>query len=265
MIVCLVVAALFLSVAMAVAAGWAIRTGKSGLIDATWSLAVGATCCAAAIWPMFASDVTARRWLVAAMTFAWSARLGSYIFRRSSGAEDDPRYADLKKGWGADAPRQLFLFLQAQAVAGWPLVVAAMLAAHSPSPGLGWLDGLGASVFVIGLGGEALADRQMARFRADPGNRGGICEVGLWAYSRHPNYFFEWMCWLGLAVMAADCDGARPWGWLAFAAPATMYWLLAHVSGAPPLEAHLQRSRPEAFADYRARVPMFWPRVPQRT
>jgi len=264
MIVCLVVLALFLSFAMAAAWGWAIRSGKSGLIDATWSLAVGAACFIAAIWPMSASDVGARQFLVAVMALAWSARLGSYIFRRSLGAEDDPRYADLKKGWGSDAPRRLFLFLQAQAFAGWPLVGAAMLAAHARSPNLGWLDALGASVFAIGLGGEALADRQMGRFRANSGNRGRICEVGLWAYSRHPNYFFEWMCWLGVAVMAADLSGGRPWGWLAFAAPATMYWLLAHVSGAPPLEAHLARSRPEAFADYRARVPMFWPRLPAR-
>jgi steroid 5-alpha reductase family enzyme len=104
----------------------------------------------------------------------------------------------------------------------------------------------------------------MARFRADPGNRGGICDVGLWAYSRHPNYFFEWLCWLGYAVISADFTGGYPWGWLAFAAPATMYWLLVHVSGVPPLEAHLARSRPTAFKAYAARVNAFWPWPPVR-
>lgn len=262
MIVCIVVIVLFLSAAMAAAWGWAMRTGKSNMIDATWSLAVGVACVAAALWPSHGNDVPARRWLVAAMALVWSARLGSYIFARGLDVEDDPRYADLKRGWGDGAPRRLFLFLQAQAVAGWPLAGASLLAAHVPSPVLGPLDALGAVVFAVGLGGEAVADRQMARFRADPANRGGICEDGLWAYSRHPNYFFEWMCWLAYAIIAADFTGNRPWGWLALAAPATMYWLLVHVSGVPPLEAHLARSRPGAFADYQARVSAFWPSRP---
>ena len=254
---------LFLSGAMAAAWAVAIRTGKSGLIDATWSFAVGAACVAAAVWPLGASDVFARRALVAAMALAWSARLGSYIFGRALGGEDDPRYADLKRQWGADAPRQLFLFLQAQAIAGWPLAGAALLAAHAPTPALGAWDLIGLALFAAGLAGEAIADRQMARFRADPANRGGICEVGLWRYSRHPNYFCEWLCWLAYAVIAADFTGERPWQWLALAAPATMYYLLVHVSGVPPLEAHLARSRPATFAAYRARVSMFWPRWPK--
>jgi steroid 5-alpha reductase family enzyme len=264
MIVCIVVVVIVLFLSAAMTAAWAValRTGRSGLIDATWSLAVGIACVTAALWPLRADELLERRWLVAFMAFAWSARLGSHIFRRSLGAEDDPRYADLKRGWGADAPRQLLLFLQAQAVAGWPLAGAALLAAHAPSPGLGPLDALGAIVFVAGLAGEAVADRQMARFRADPANRGGICELGLWAYSRHPNYFFEWLCWVGYAVIAADFTGRHPWSWLALAAPATMYWLLVHVSGVPPLEAHLARSRPRAFAEYKARVSAFWPWPP---
>ena len=261
MFVVFVLLAAFLCLAMVGAWAWALRTGKSGLIDATWSAAVGLACFAAALWPVSSADSIARRLLVAAMAAAWSSRLGSYILGRSL-AEDDPRYAELKRGWGADAPRKLFLFLQAQAIAGWPLVGAALLAAHVPSSSLGLSDGLGALVFATGFAGEATADRQMARFRADPANRGGICEVGLWAYSRHPNYFFEWLCWLAYAIIAADFSGGYPWGRLALAAPATMYWLLVHVSGIPPLEAHLARSRPSAFADYARRVSAFWPWLP---
>jgi steroid 5-alpha reductase family enzyme len=259
MIACCLAIVIFLSVAMTIAWAVAMRTGKSGMIDATWSLSVGVACVAAAVWPLAAADFGPRQALVAAMAFAWSARLGGYIFQRSRGAEDDPRYADLKRGWGADASRKLFLFLQAQAVAGWPLAGAALLAAHAPSPRFGVLDGLGLVVFAAGLAGEATADRQMARFRADPAHRGGICDVGLWGYSRHPNYFCEWLCWLGYPLIAADFTGRHPWQWLALAAPATMYYLLVHVSGLPPLEAHLARSRPRAFAEYSARVGAFWP------
>jgi steroid 5-alpha reductase family enzyme len=262
MLLCLVVIVAFLHLAMTAAWYVAIRSGKSGLIDATWSLAVGIACFAAALWPLSSADLPARRWLVAAMAAAWSARLASYIFGRSL-SHDDPRYADLKKTWGDDAPRQLFLFLQAQAIAGWPLAGAALLAAHAPGASLGGADVIGALVFALGLVGESTADRQMASFRANSANKGGVCDIGLWAYSRHPNYFFEWTCWLGYALIAADFTGTYLWGWLAFAAPATMYWLLVHVSGIPPLEAHLARSRPAAFAAYAARVSPFWPRPPK--
>lgn len=264
MVICLATLVAFLALAMAFAWATAMRTGKSGLVDATWSFAVGLAALAAALWPLAATDLTARRLLVAGMAALWAARLGGYILGRSLGGEDDPRYAALKKEWGDKAPRQLFLFLQIQAVAGWPLVGAALLAAHAPSPRLGWQDVLAVLTFLAGVAGEGLADAQMARFRANPANKGGICEDGFWAWSRHPNYFFEWVCWVGYALAASDFTGAYPQGWLSWLAPLTMYWLLVHVSGVPPLEAYLQRSRPQAFADYARRVSPFWPWPPAR-
>ena len=92
--------------------------------------------------------------------------------------------------------------------------------------------------------------------------RGRIIDAGLWAWSRHPNYFFEWLGWLAYPLIAIQFDW--PPGWLALGAPAIMYWLLVHVSGVPPLEQQLQRSRPEAFSIYRTKVSAFWPRRPRR-
>ena len=263
MIAVLLLVAAILCLGMAGAWAWAMRTGSSGLIDGTWSMVVGAACVTAAFCPPLAQGAISRRVLVAAMALAWSVRLGAYIFSRTHGAPDDPRYAQLKRDWGEDAPRRLFVFLQAQAAAGATLAFAVFLAGRVPSPNMGPWDALGALVFVLGWFGEALADRQMARFRADPRNRGGICDIGLWGYSRHPNYFCEWLCWVGVALVAADPSFAHPWGWLAMLAPAQMYYLLVYVSGAPPLEAHLERSRPEAFARYKARVSLFWPLPPR--
>ena len=114
--ICALSIVVFLSVAMATAWAFAIRSGKSGLIDATWSFAVGASAFAAAIWPMYETDQLHRRLLVAAMAALWSARLGLYIAGRTHAGDDDPRYAALKKEWGAAAPRNLFTFLQIQAV-----------------------------------------------------------------------------------------------------------------------------------------------------
>ena len=261
--ICALSIVVFLSVAMATAWAFAIRSGKSGLIDATWSFAVGASAFAAAIWPMYETDQLHRRLLVAAMAALWSARLGLYIAGRTHAGDDDPRYAALKKEWGAAAPRNLFAFLQIQAVAAWPLALAAGLAAHRPGSGLGLQDMIGVIVFLAGFLGESVADRQMARFRANPANKGGICEEGLWAWSRHPNYFCEWLCWLAYAVLAVDLTGALPAGWLALGAPAVMYWLLVHVSGVPPLEDYLKRSRPRTFDAYASRVSKFWPTPPK--
>jgi len=262
--ICLIAIAIFLSLAMTFAWAVAMRTGKSGLIDATWSFAAGIAAIVAALWPLDDGDYAPRRWLIAAFALVWSARLGLYIFGRSHGADDDPRYAKLKAEWGADAPRRLFVFLQVQAVAGWPLAGAALLAAHAPFPGFRLQDGLALIVFVVAFIGETVADRQMARFRADPRNKGGICEQGLWAWSRHPNYFFEWLGWVAYVFAAVDVSGGYLQGWLSLLAPFVIYVLLVYVSGAPPLEEHLARSRPAAFADYARRVSLFWPLPPAR-
>ena len=191
----------------------------------------------------------------------WSLRLGVYLWRRARHGED-ARYAALKEQWGDSAPLRMFGFLQIQAAASWPLAISAYVAAASPRPALDWRDGLAALVFAGALAGEAAADRQMAAFKAEPGNKGGICERGFWAWSRHPNYFFEWLGWLGFPLLAIDAGYG--WGWLALAAPAWMYVLLVHISGVPPLEESMRRSRGAAFDAYASRVNAFWPAPPRR-
>ncbi len=196
------------------------------------------------------------------MATACSLRLGGHIARRTRGGGDDPRYAWLRKEWGAAFRWRLFVFLQIQAACGFLLAVSIMAAAHNPVPGLHASDGIGLLVLVIAIGGEAIADRQLARFRADPKNRGRVCDIGLWGASRHPNYFFEWLGWLAYAAIAID-SGSFTWGWVALCGPALMYWLLVYASGIPPLEAHMLRSRGAAFGAYQARVNAFWPGPPR--
>jgi steroid 5-alpha reductase family enzyme len=253
-------AALFMCLAMAGA--WAIqrRTGNSGWIDTIWSFAVGAAAFALALAP-FGEAQSARQMLLALLIALWAARLGGYIAFRSAGASEDPRYAWLMKEWGADASKRLFLFLQVQAVAGMLLVLSVLAAAQNPSPALNAKDLLGAALFLVALAGAALSDEQLRRFKADPANRGKVCDKGLWGYSRHPNYFFEWLGWVAFPVIAFSGD--HLWGFAALIAPVLMYVLLVHMSGIPPLEAHMQRSRGEAFDRYRARVNAFFPGPPR--
>ncbi len=166
---------------------------------------------------------------------------------------------------GPDASRRMFWFAQSQAWVSVPLALSIMIAASHPAPGLRLQDFLGAIVLAVAIAGEAVADRQLKSFRANPANKGRVCDQGLWGLSRHPNYFFEWMCWIAYPTVAIDLQGGYPWGWLAISAPLVMYWLLVHVSGIPLLEQHMLRRSGEEFRKYQARTNAFFPGPPRRT
>ncbi|TAM98301.1 MAG: DUF1295 domain-containing protein [Rhizobiaceae bacterium] len=255
------VVALVVGLSVTMAGAWivALLTGRSGWIDAIWSFAVGLFGAAAALVSLTSGEITARQVLVAALALAWSFRLGIHIAMRAGHGGDDPRYRQLREEWGVAFKGRLFLFLQIQALAASVFALSIMIAAHNPVPGLRILDWLGVAVLIVAVIGETLADRQLSYFGENPANKGKVCDVGLWGLSRHPNYFFEWLGWLAYALIAADFSDTYPWGWLALAGPLLMYWLLVHVSGIPPLEAHMVHSRGEAFREYQRRVNAFWP------
>lgn len=261
----LLLAALAAALSAAMALAWSIaeRSGNHGWVDTLWSFAVGAAGVAGALLPASGAPWPPRQALVAALASAWSLRLGLHILRRTLRGQDDPRYAQLRREWGEAAPRRLFWFLQVQALAALALVIAVIAAAHNPLPRLGFGDALGITLFLVALCGAAVADVELARFRADPGNRGQVCDRGLWGLTRHPNYFFEWLGWLAYPAIAIDLSGAYPWGFAALVAPALMYVLLVHASGIPPTEAHMLRSRGAAFRAYQRRVNAFWPGIPR--
>lgn len=258
-VVAVVGVAICLCATMACAWRMALRTGRSGWIDAIWSFATGLFGAALALIPIDHHELTHRQLLVAAMALVWSLRLGIHITMRTMRGGEDPRYAQLRVEWGDAYKARLFWFLQIQALAALVLAVSIMIAARNPVPGLTLRDGIGIAILAVAVVGEAVADRQLSAFRSDPRNQGKICDAGLWGLTRHPNYFFEWLGWMAYAVMAVDITGNYPQGWLALAGPILMYWLLVYASGIPPLEAHMLRSRGEAFRTYQRRVNAFWP------
>lgn len=250
-----------LSLTMAMAFLLARATGNSGWVDTIWSYATGIAGAAAALVPLDGQATQlSRQLLVAALVMVWAVRLGSHILSRTLAGHDDPRYVQLRKEWGARADVLMFGFLQIQAACALLLALAVMVAARNPAPGWLLTDTLGLVLMVAAVIGEGVADRQLASFRANPANRGRVCDAGLWGMSRHPNYFFEWLGWVAYPVIAL---GGMPFtyglGWLAVLAPALMYWLLVHASGIPPTEAHMLRSRGDLFRAYQARVNAFWP------
>ena len=253
-LVAILVIALFCAGAMALAWRVAITSGRSGWADTFWSLTVGVAGVTAALWPI--GELTWRSGLVALLVAFWSGRLGLHIARRTLRGGDDPRYAELKRGWGDNYKSQLLLFLEIQAGVALVLAIAVMAAANNPAP-LGVLDALGVLIAIAAILGESTSDAQLSRFARNPSNSGKVCDTGLWAWSRHPNYFFEFLYWAALVPIGYGYG----WGWVTLAAPLMMFVLLRYVSGVPPLEQHMLRSRGAAFEAYQQRVPPFflWP------
>jgi steroid 5-alpha reductase family enzyme len=260
----LVAMALALSILMALA--WVVqqRTGNSGWVDTIWTFAVGLVGAGGALWPVTGNAPNARQWLVAALVAIWSLRLGLHIAARSAAITDDPRYAAFAREWGVNSARRMFTFLQNQAFGSIPLVFAIFVAAHFPQASLRVQDYVGALILLIGIAGEALADAQLRSFRSKSDNKGRVCDVGLWRWSRHPNYFFEWFCWLAYPVIALSPDyhWNHPWGLASLLAPVFMYWILVYVTGIPPLEEQMLRSRGDRYRAYQARTSKFFPLPP---
>jgi len=241
------------------------RTQNSGFIDATWTFGLGLVGVVSSLAPIGSGGLSARQFLVALLILLWSARLGTHIVRRSLARDDDPRYQALIRQWGANARREMFLLAEKQAIVTVPLALSIFLAAHNAAPLLRLQDGIAIAVVLLGISGEGLADRQLRDFIASPVKTSRVCEQGLWAWSRHPNYFFEWTFWLAFPLLAIDFGGDYRAGWLALLAPACMYWLLVYVSGIPPLEEHMVKTCGEAYRRYQARTSAFFPLPPKVT
>jgi steroid 5-alpha reductase family enzyme len=143
-----------------------------------------------------------------------------------------------------------------QAAATWFLGLSVLTAAQAPGP-LNLRDAFGVLLMAAALWGEHLADRQMKAFKADPANQGKVCDTGLWGWSRHPNYFFQWLGWLAYPVIALN--HANPHALFSVAAPVVMFILLNKVSGIPPLEAAQLKSKGQAYRAYQRRVSPFIP------
>ena len=258
-----------LAIALALSAimsgAWIVqqRSGNSGWVDTTWTFGLGIVGIAAALM-LPPHDFPQREMAVAVLIALWAARLGIHIAARTAKINDDPRYAKLARDWGRDAPRRMFVFLQQQAFGSVPLAMSVYLAAKNPTPSMRMQDYVGFAIVIIAIIGEAIADRQLKQFQRSSENREKILDTGLWAWSRHPNYFFQWFGWLAWPVIAIDLTGGYSFGWLALAGPLVMYWVLRYATGVPHLEMHMARTRGASFDDYKRRTSLFFLSPPKR-
>jgi len=227
---------------------------NAGIVDVAWSAAF-APVAAAYVW--LGDGWWPRDLLLLGMVTAWSLRLAWHLFVRvkAEHPHEDSRYAALRAHWGAAANVRMLLFFEAQALAALILTVPFAIAALNPAPAFAPLEWIGASVWATGLIGEAAADRQLARFRTKPANRGQVCQDGLWAWSRHPNYFFEWVIWCGFALFALGSSG----GWMGLHVVPLMFYVMRYGTGVPYAEASSLRSRGDRYRTYQRTTNVFFP------
>lgn len=238
-------------------AGWyrQWRRSNAGIVDVVWALGVGL---AAIIFAGVGSGAELPRLLLALLGGAWGLRLGAYLWRRVRGEAEDGRYAYLRTRWHEDQ-RKWFAFFQFQAllVAMFSVPFFAVAANPVAAPTIWTFAAL--ATFIGSVAGEAIADAQLARFRTEPANRGKTCRRGLWRYSRHPNYFFEWLHWFAYVFLAI---GSPLW-WLALAGPLVMFIFLRWLSGIPFTEAQALRTRGDDYRNYQRTTPMLFPWFPR--
>jgi steroid 5-alpha reductase family enzyme len=254
----LLVGAILASSAMALLWVVQIRTHDAGIVDVAWAVLIA---CTAIAYALLADGDAGQRLLAALLASIWGFRLGAYLlFDRVLGKEEDGRYQALRAKWGSKANRNFLWFFQLQALGAVVFSLPFALIALDPAGGIGALEWLGTAVWALGNAGTIVADRQLARWRADPANRGKTARKGLWSWSRHPNYFFEFTTWCGVALAATTA----PSGWISWIVPATLLFLLFRVTGIPATEAQALRSRID-YGDYQRRTSVFVPLPPRRS
>jgi steroid 5-alpha reductase family enzyme len=233
-----------------------VRIGDATHVDVGWAYGVGGL---AVLDSALGDGGTSQRLLVALLAGTWSLRLGTYlVVNRLVGKPEDGRYRELRRRWAPHEQRRFYVFFQAQA--GFVTVFSLPFAFVAVDDGtVSWLAWVGAGLAIVAIAGEVIADRQLAAWRANPANKGKTCRAGLWNLSRHPNYFFEWLHWVGWGVIALG----SPTGWVALIVPAFLLLLLFRVTGIPETEAQALRSRGDDYRTYQDEVSIFVPWFPK--
>ena len=233
------------------------RTRDATLVDAGWAFSLALL---AVLYAVLAPGAVEHRVLVAIVVSVESLRIAWLVFRRI-GHGEDRRYAELRTRWRERGREQasFAVFFQAQAFLAALLSLPFLLAAFNESDGLEPLEWAGAALWVVAAGAEAVADRQLTAFKARPESKGKTMRGGLWRYSRHPNYFFQWLTWVAYALIAL----AAPYGWLGLSAPLLMLLLIVFVTGIPPSEEQALRSRGDDYRHYQRETSAFVPLPPR--
>ena len=236
---------------------WHLHTKNAGWIDVAWALGLGGL---AVIYASLLPGDPSKRLLIGSLGGLWGLRLGLHLaIRVGRNSQEDGRYRQLRAEWGGNLEVKFLGFFLFQGVLDLVLALPFLLALRDPSP-LEPLHWIAAALLLGSIGGEALADAQLERYKARPGTQGQVFREGLWSLSRHPNYFFEWLAWVAFALLALP----SPWGWVGFVSPLLILFFLLRVTGIPATEAQALRSKREAYGRYQREVSPFIPWFPRQ-
>jgi steroid 5-alpha reductase family enzyme len=233
---------------------WAKAIQNAGVVDIFWSFNFSFI---AIVLCLMATGYWERKLLICAMILIWSMRLGIYLLIRvgSHLKVEEGRYKKLREEWAPNPDRKFFYFFQMQALSNIYLAIPFFLIAFNPKPQLSVLEYAGVAVWTISILGEGIADGQLKRFKSNPANKGKVCDAGLWNYSRHPNYFFESMIWVGYFLISLNAD----YGWIGILSPITILLLLFRVTGIPMTEEQSIRSKGDLYKEYQRTTSVFVP------
>jgi steroid 5-alpha reductase family enzyme len=233
---------------------WAVKIRNAGVVDIFW--AFNFTIIAALIW-FLADGFEPRKMLVCGLAGLWSMRLGIYLLIRvgSHLKEEEGRYKQLRQEWSPNPDKKFFFFFQMQAFSNVMLSLPFFLIALNPEPQLHLVELVGAGLWLLCIIGEGLSDWQLMHFKKNPANKGKVCQYGLWNYSRHPNYFFQFSIWVSVFIFAI----MSPWGWLSIICPLSIGYLIFKVTGIPMTEEQAIRSKGEAYKEYQRTTSVFVP------
>jgi steroid 5-alpha reductase family enzyme len=233
---------------------WQHRHTNIGIVDVLWATSLGAS---AILLAAVGDGCAASRVMLAMFGGLWAARLALHLWHRVSGEPEDGRYRQLRRRWQGHQGKIFGLF-QFQAVLIPLFALPFVAVARNPHCSAGGMV-VGAMIWLCSAAGEAIADRQLSRFRTDPEHRGKSCREGLWRYSRHPNYFFEWLHWFTYVALGIG----SPVAWLAWTGPIVMFVFLRWISGIPYTEAQALRTRGNDYRDYQRSTSMLFPWFPK--
>jgi steroid 5-alpha reductase family enzyme len=233
-------------------------TRKPHIVDVGWGFGIALV---TAYYAIVGSGDILPRVLLAVMLGVWGLRLAGHLFiSRILHDHRDGRYDALEAGWKKNIPFRYMIFYQFQAMFIVILTAPFLASMLDPTTGMVPVRIAGVAIWMIAIIGETVADRQLRVFKSDPANAGKVCSVGLWNSSRHPNYFFEWLVWVGVFVFVLP----SPFGWTAILGPVVMLWLLTRVTGIPMTEEQAVRSKGDAYREYQRTTSAFIPWRKQR-
>ncbi len=245
------------AVVMTVAWAFCMRIKNVGYVDVVWA---GLMAVSALVAGLCSDGAALPRTLTALAGAVWGARLCVHLLNRVMHEEEDGRYKALREEWNG-SPAKFFAFFQLQALVVALFALPFLGAAANPESHLTFWSIAAVAVWLLSVGGEALADAQLSEHRNNPDNRGKTCRAGLWGWSRHPNYFFEWLHWFAYVLLAIG----SPYAWLTWLGPVIMFAFLYRVSGIPWTEKNAVRSRGEDYLRYQREVSEFFPWPPRRS